>query len=168
MKQIDLKRLYELAGGQALVLEEGLYHFTGLMRKDQPFREYFENEAVPQEKKKELFSALEPAAPAIVKDFISFIIENRLGRALVKLSNDFTREVAAREGIVFATVQSAMPVEEKERQEIKKYLGDQVCLRQEIDLSLIGGLRFWTSDGRYFDGSLRGAINKLKEKVAYA
>jgi F-type H+-transporting ATPase subunit delta len=73
-------------------------------------------------------------------------------------------------GIVYATVQSATTLDEAQKQSIVaafgKSLGKVVEADFRVDPSLIGGVRV-TYENYVLDGSARGTLNKMRERLRY-
>ena len=168
MKEIDVKKLFEMALDEVVALEEGLYSFTRLMRDNYDLCVFFENGAVTPEQKKKMFADLHPGAEPILKQVVDLLIDEGLEKSTGQLSEELTKLVSERLKITFADVVTPFPLTDGERVGIEKFVGDKAHLRVKIDPSLIGGIRVMTSDGRLLDGSLKGTIERLKEELTYA
>jgi F-type H+-transporting ATPase subunit delta len=168
MKEIDVKKLFEMALDEVVALEEGLYSFTRLMRDNYDLCVFFENAAVTPEQKKKMFADLHPGAEPILKQVVDLLIDEGLEKSTGQLSEELTKLVSERLKITFADVVTPFPLTDGERVGIEKFVGDKAHLRVKIDPSLIGGIRVMTSDGRLLDGSLKGTIERLKEELTYA
>jgi F-type H+-transporting ATPase subunit delta len=168
MKEIDVKKLFELAGAEAVALTEGLYAFTSQLHGNYELAVFFENTSVPREQKKKMFADLYPEAAPTLKQLITLLIDEGLERSAGQLSEELTKMVSERLQIVFADVQTAFPLTDEERTKIETFVGEQAHLRVRLDPSLIGGVKIMTSDGRLLDGSIKGTIERLKEELTYA
>lgn len=157
-----------MAGEDLFPLEEGLYAFSNLLRGSQELRLFFENPLVPAESKKRAFAEILPGANLFLKDLVGFLVDRQMEARLIELSQEFTRTVSQKLGIIFADVKSPYPLTEEEKNRIAKLLGGKARLRVEVDRSLTGGAVVFTSDGRYFDASIKGMLEKMKEELAYA
>jgi ATP synthase F1 delta subunit len=165
MKEIDLDKLYEIAGQEALTLESELNALAKLLAKNFELRSFFENAAFSKEARSKLLAEVMPGASELFWRLIGLLLDERLEKGVIKLSERFTRLAASRTKTVFAEVATAYPLAADEKKKITGRLGGRVNLREEIDTSLIGGVRIFTSDGKYFDGSLKGALANLKESI---
>lgn len=165
MKEIDLAKLYELAGADLLPLEEKLHAFSLLLRRNFELRIFFEDETVPQEGKKKLLTSLFPEDQSIFRQLLDFLVEQGLEKRLIGLASALTDLVASRQGIVFVDVESAYPLETELLPEISKLVGGKVRFRQRLRSDLIGGFKFLTSDKRFFDGTLKHSLNDLRKEL---
>lgn len=168
MKEIDVKKLFDMAMDEVVALEEGLYAFTRQLQGNYDLCVFFENAAVTPEQKKKLFAELYPGAPPILKQVVNLLIDEGLEKSTGQLSEELTKLVSERLKITFADVLTPFPLTDEERAGIGKFVGENARLRVKIDPSLIGGIKVMTSDGRLLDGSLKGTIERLKEELTYA
>lgn len=168
MKEIDIKKLFEVALDQVVNLEEGLFEFSRLLQGNYELKAVFENPQISKTKKKALIQQLYPAAPKLFLDLTRLIIDEGLEHTIISLSKRFTELVAKRLEINFVEVSSAYALTDQEAEKIKKLAGGKVYLRVKIDPGLIAGVKFLTSDGRLFDGTIQGAVERLKEELVYA
>lgn len=157
-----------MAGEDRFPLEEGLYAFSNLLRGSQELRLFFENPLVPAESKKRAFAEVFPEANLFLKELVGFLVDRQMEACLIELSQEFTRTVSQKLGIIFADVKTPYPLAEDEKERITKLLGGNAQLRVEVDSSLIGGAVVFTSDGRCFDASVKGMLEELKEELSYA
>ena len=167
MKEIDLDKLFEMLKGRELGFEEELHEFARALRGDFELRGFFEDERVPAENKKKFFSFVKPQALPLFKGFIELLVDQGLEREIVNLAERFTQLTAIRLGVTFVNISSARPLSGEQEEKIKKVVRGNVILRVKIDPDLIGGVRFITSDGRYFDGSLKNKIENLKDELIH-
>ena len=168
MKEIDIKKLFEVALDQVVSLEGGLFEFSRLLERNYELKALFENPQVGKTRKKELVKQLFPNADKLFLDLAKLIIAEGLERTVTSLSKRFTELVAKRLEINFVEVSSAYSLTDKEAEMIRKLAGGRAHLRVRIDPSLIAGIKFLTGDGRLFDGTIKGAVERLKEELVYA
>lgn len=94
----------------------------------------------------------------------------RRGRAslLPQVAREFHRLANRREGIVEATVTSAVPLSEAElaavRASLEAVTGARVALASEVDEGVIGGLVARVGD-RLIDSSVRGRLQRLRDQL---
>src|SRR3989344_350864 len=165
MKEIDLEKLYEIAGKEALTIESELNSLAKLLVKNFELRTFFENATFSKEAKTKLLAEVMPGVSVLFRNLIGLLIDENMEKAAIKLSERFTQLAARKSGTVFAEVGAAAGLSEGEKKRIVDWLGGQVNLREEIDPDLIGGVKIFTSDGKYFDGTLSGALENLKEAI---
>ncbi|OGB89755.1 ATP synthase F1 subunit delta [candidate division WOR-1 bacterium RIFCSPHIGHO2_01_FULL_53_15] len=168
MKEIDLEKLYEIAGKEALTIESELNSLAKLLVKNFELRTFFENATFSKEAKTKLLAEVMPGVSVLFRNLIGLLIDENMEKAAIKLSERFTQLAARKTGTVFAEVAAAAALSEGEKKKIVDWLGGQVNLREEIDPDLIGGVKIFTSDGKYFDGTLSGALENLKESIINA
>lgn len=168
MIKIDINKLLEIAGQKTLELEEETSQLDRLLAQSFELKVFFEDSNVSQPAKLKLINQLLPKTLPLFQQFIALLIENRLEKKYHRLAGEITRRAAEKNNLVIAEVASAMPLTEGEKSQISQLLNKKVKVRAEIDQSLIGGLKFRTSDGRFFDGSLQNSLNNLKESLANA
>ena len=96
------------------------------------------------------------------------LLQEKLEKQIIKLAEGFTRLMSSKTGTVFAEVETAFPLAEMEKQNISTFIGGKVVVREVVRPALIGGIKVRVSDGRYFDGSLSGGLEKLKESLVNA
>lgn len=165
MKEIDLEKLFNIAGKDAPALEKELNGFYKLLYQNFELRLFFENSAFSKESKKKMFASLFPGASKLFRDLVSLLIDNELENKIMKTSLKFTRLISKKLGVEFAQVKSAFPLSGPELKKIEQFIGENISVRAEVDPGLIGGLKITVSDGRYFDGSLQGGLAKLKGEM---
>ena len=87
-----------------------------------------------------------------------------LVRAMIR---EFRRLYRRREGIVGATVTSAVALDEQEQQALRERLatmtGSRVEMRLEVDAQLLGGVQVRLGD-QLIDGSVLGRLERLRAK----
>ena len=165
MKEIDLEKLFEIAGNRALALEAELNVFAKLLLKNFELRVFFENITNSKKDKLKLIAKVMPGSSGLFTGLIELLIDENLEKRFIKLYEGFVKIVSRKTGVVFADVATAYPLTDSDRKKIETWLAGKVKIREEIDPSLIGGIRIKASDGRYFDGSLSGALKNLKERM---
>ncbi len=115
-----------------------------------------------------LKGVLEGKAEDDIIGFISVIFEKNRQKELPLIFDEFTEMVLESKGIVTAHVESAYPLSDKQKDEIKTILSGnlnkQVIVESGIDKSLIGGLKI-TVDGHVIDGTIRKNIDDMKKML---
>ena len=99
-----------------------------------------------------------------LENFLYILIDNhRIGR-YEQIVKDFKKLRNEEEGVAFGTVYSAQPVSEERmasiQQKVSDLLGENVKLENEIDKTLIGGVKILI-DGKIIDASLRSRLESL-------
>lgn len=98
----------------------------------------------------------------IIEELAALIIEERRERDIDLLVCDIEDQLA-QSGITIATVETAKPLSEAVRQSVRKLLGGDVRLREEVRPELIGGIRIETPT-QELDGTISQKIYALKSR----
>jgi F-type H+-transporting ATPase subunit delta len=116
---------------------------------------------------KAMTAVLEKAgAHTLVVKFIGVVASNGRLFALPQIIDLFLADLAARRGEVSAEVVSAVPLDAKLEQEVKKAVAsvagsDKISLSMRVDDSLIGGL-IVRIGSRMIDTSIKTKLNRLE------
>lgn len=108
----------------------------------------------------------------LTHDFIGLVAQQGRAEHLVAIAEEFHGLVDADLGRVRATVRTAMPLTDAERQTLGARLGralggKQVLIEETVDPQLLGG--FVAEIGSFIvDGSLDGQLARLGERLARA
>jgi F-type H+-transporting ATPase subunit delta len=101
---------------------------------------------------------------------LDYLVAKNRTDIIPALAASFAHEADERLGISQGVLTSAHPLDEARKADIvsrlEKITGKQIRLREETDESLIAGFQV-RLDGRFYDGSLRGRLNRLKEKMIH-
>jgi F-type H+-transporting ATPase subunit delta len=101
---------------------------------------------------------------------LDYLARKRRTALLPQVARSFSQEADRRLGIQGATVTSALPLNPEQRRAIAARLeetcGARIRLEERVDESLIGGLQV-RLDGRFYDASVRGELEKLREAIAH-
>lgn len=98
----------------------------------------------------------------IIEELAALIIEERRERDIDLLVRDIEDQLA-QSGMTIATVETAKPLSETVRQSVRKLLGGDVRLREEVRPELIGGIRIETPT-QELDGTISQKIYALKSR----
>ena len=98
------------------------------------------------------------------------VLEKRRENELEAIYNEYVRLRRSHEGIVYATVTSATVLDREQQDavvaKIETVLGKKVEPEYLTDASLIGGVKV-AYENFVLDGTARGALNKMREKLRY-
>jgi F-type H+-transporting ATPase subunit delta len=101
---------------------------------------------------------------------LDYLVTKNRTDIIPALAASFASEADDRLGISEAVLTSARPLGEARKADIvarlEKITGNKIRLREETDESLIAGFQV-RLDGRFYDGSLRGRLNRLKERMIH-
>jgi ATP synthase F1 delta subunit len=163
MKSVDLEQLLKIAGDEAVELSETLHNLSRLISGHHELRMFLGNPLVSPASQKGAIAALFPGALPLFYQVVGLLVDHQLGDKICPIAEEFSQLAARRFGLVYAHVESAFELTEREQAKIKEFLGGQVRLRLSLRPDLLGGIRVKTSDGRFFDDSFRGRIEQLRE-----
>ncbi|GBC92929.1 ATP synthase subunit delta [bacterium HR15] len=148
---------------------EDLQRLRVILQEIDALRTFLYSPLIPRDRKKqrieELFARdLQP----ITLRLLELIIEKRREPLLEAICEEFEQLREAHEGIMHATVYSAVPLTDDEQQQLLQRLenstGKQVIATFEVDPSLIGGVRVRLGDYQ-IDGTIRGTLERLHDHV---
>ncbi|QLH41842.1 MAG: F0F1 ATP synthase subunit delta [Coxiellaceae bacterium] len=122
----------------------------------------------PQQLAQVCIDLLGQAVPAEATNFIKVLAENRRLVALPAVAQLFDEYRKESEKSITAEVFSAVPLEEKNKQQLASVLqqrfGQNVVLECHEDPTLIGGLMVRVGD-KVLDGSIRGQFVRMREEL---
>lgn len=105
----------------------------------------------------------------VVKNFISYLIDQRRLINFNDIVESFGELADQAEGMVTAEVVSASPLDDRRKDRLRRALsertGQEVRLEVEVDPSLIGGVIAKVGD-LVFDGSLRTQLGQLRANLS--
>jgi len=123
----------------------------------------------PDKKLAILNNLFDNEAHPMILAFFKIVVSKGRSEVLYPTAKEFINEYNRRKGIVTATVTSAAPLSETNKQEIidvvKEATKGTVVLEARADPDLIGGFVLKVGD-RQFDTSIATSLNKLKKEFA--
>jgi F-type H+-transporting ATPase subunit delta len=101
---------------------------------------------------------------------ISYLIDKKRLPLLAELAHAFADEADRRGNVQRAVLTSAVRLSDEQRELVREKLeqmtGKAIRVEEEVDEGLIAGFQV-SLDGRLYDGSLRGQIERMKERLAH-
>ncbi len=101
-------------------------------------------------------------------NFMKLLLENGMLRGFNECANKYKEMYNAAHGISEAVVTSAIPLTEKQLDQLKvkleKITGKTILLTEKTDPAVLGGLCVEV-DGKLFDGTVMGRLTDLRKKV---
>ena len=134
-------------------------------------RRIWENPAIPVVQKRALLDAIasRTALSQPVRNFVAVMIDHRRVPILPQVVQQLRAELDTRMGITDAAVTSSRELAQEERTEIEgriqRTTGRQVRAHYTTDPRILGGAVIRIGSTIY-DGSVRGQLRKLKERLA--
>ncbi len=102
----------------------------------------------------------------VVLSFFRIVVNKGRAEVLYATAREFVNEYNLRKGIIKATVTSAAPLSESNRNQIVQVVTEatkcQVILDAKVDKDLIGGFVLTVGDKQY-DATILNSLNKLKK-----
>ncbi len=111
---------------------------------------------------------LQPLLQSHTLRLLELMVEKRREKLLYAICQEFQRLYEAHQGIVRATITSAIPLTPQEQsalvQKLEQGMGKQVIPTFEVESELLGGVKVQIGDYQ-IDGTLRCALENLREHV---
>lgn len=148
---------------------EDLARLRALVRQSEAFRNFLYDPRIPRDRKKERLRTLlqQEVMPETLRA-LEIIIEKRREKLFEAICEEYQKLQEAHQGIVRATITSAVPLTESEKAELLKKLeegtGKQIIPTYEENPDLLGGVKVRMGDFE-IDGSIRGALENWRERV---
>lgn len=148
-----------------------LHALAGVIADSPELRTALENPSVPSRQKLALLDAIvaRTGASRYVRNFVALLVDHRRVAALPAMARQFSRELNERLGLTEAEVTSTRLLEDGEKQRLTTRLevitGRKVLARYAQNAALLGGAIIRVGSTVY-DGSLRGQLSRLKERLS--
>lgn len=179
MNGSELSRRYARALADAAPDEDALRRvrrelevLAGALAESPGFRRLVDTAERSRQQKAALFDRVGESLglSPLTRRLLRLLARHRRAGLLPALVQAFGLEVDRRLGVERAELISAVPLSEPQRQRIaeglERALGAKVALNEQVDESLIGGYQLRTP-GRTFDGSVRGRLRQIRERIAH-
>jgi F-type H+-transporting ATPase subunit delta len=136
---------------------------------DRTVSAYLDNPAISFKEKETVLSGKMTGIDSAVINLIYMLLSNGKINKLSSIIEEYRQMVDSSKGIERAEVITAVPLDEKARQNISKRLGDMLGKKiiiqpESTDPKLIGGLIVKVG-GKLLDGSTLSALNILKKEI---
>jgi len=144
---------------------------TELLKSSVELRRVWDNPAIPAAQKRQLLDVIAArenmAKP--VRNFVAVLIDHRRIAALPEIAKQVVLEMDRRLGLAEAEVTSARELSADERRDMETQMarltGKKVRAHYAIDGKLLGGAIVRLGSTIY-DGSVRGQLQKMKERLS--
>jgi F-type H+-transporting ATPase subunit delta len=137
--------------------------------QDDVLRAAFANPSVTTPRRLELARKLAPELRQETQNLLRLLVEHHRTAEMPEIRREFERMANEAEGIVNATLTTAVALSDEERQryerELAKRLDRRVRLEHNRDPGLIGGATIQVGD-RLIDGSVRTQLERLRQRLA--
>jgi F-type H+-transporting ATPase subunit delta len=141
--------------------------FEMLLHENAELRILFSTPAISTAKKRAVLAELAPRLELerLTQNFLSVVIQHDRMNLLGEIAAAFQTLLDERTGVAVATITTARPLEDVEKEELAGALavrtGRQVRLKFSLDPGLIGGVTARVGSTIY-DGSVRGQLDRLR------
>ncbi|MFW6189383.1 MAG: ATP synthase F1 subunit delta [Planctomycetota bacterium] len=159
--------------GELARVRDELLELAQAMASERGFIVLVKTPTKNREEKKDFFRRLSERLDLCpcTRRVLELLVEKARGGILPDLARTFAHIADRRLGVVRAEVTSAAPLTEEQRARIKNRLEDivrkEVHIEERVDEGLIAGFQV-RLDGKFFDGSLRARIKRIRERMAHA
>ena len=152
-------------------VEDDLKAIVGMLVAEGEFRDFILAPYTSREEKSKITEKLfSDRITALTMQVLRVVLEKRRENELEAIYNEYVRLRRSHEGIVYATVTSATVLDREQQNavvaKIETVLGKKVEPEYVTDASLIGGVKV-AYENFVLDGTARGALNKMREKLRY-
>ncbi len=139
------------------------------LNQDKTVSSYLDNPAISFKSKETVLSGKMSGIDSAVVNLVYMLLSNGRINKLPDVIEEYRQMVDSSKGIERAEVITAVPLDDKARQNISKRLGDMlekkiVIQPESTDPGLIGGIIVKVG-GKLLDGSTRSALNILKKEI---
>ena len=142
-----------------------------MLQASPDLRKVWENPAIAGEQKLRLLDALaaRAALSVPVRNFVAVIIDHRRVAQLAEIARHLRAEFNRRMGMIEAAITSARPLADAQRSQLEAHIaattGGNVRAHYSTDPQLLGGAVVRIGSTIY-DGSVRGQLHRMREKLA--
>jgi len=152
-------------------VEDDLHAIVGLLRTDPGFRNFLMAPYRGREEKVALLDRVfSDRVTALTMQVLRVMLEKRREAELEVIEAEYIRLRRENQRIVYATFTSAEVLDENQKtalvQKLATGLGKTIEGEFQVDPHLMGGVRV-TYENYVLDGTVRGALSRLREKLRY-
>jgi F-type H+-transporting ATPase subunit delta len=166
-----LEVAFQSAEGDPAALRRALTAAAALLEAQPELRDALASPAVPLEAKRNLVQSVWQGATPLLRRLLEMLVERgRLG-LLPSIASTYGQLWNAARGVLPAEATSAVPLSEEQQAAVQRALGRatgrDVELTTAVDAALLGGLMVRVG-GQVYDGTVRGRLRALRERLAVA
>lgn len=167
------KALFNIALKQDMLasVDDDLKALTYSLSNSESFRRFMSRpEVTPLQKKELLSKTLGDKITGLTSDFVKLLIDKRRDDQLLQIQLEFADLKLNHDNVVRAVIASSEELSDAQKKAIIEKMAAKVGRKLEaefeVDPHLMGGIKV-TYDNYVLDGSVRGHLNKLREKILY-
>jgi F-type H+-transporting ATPase subunit delta len=157
------------AEGELDRVEDELFRFGKILESNNELKQALSDPSIDKVQRAKILDELlaERVSPHTLS-LLSFVIESGRGRQLPQILERLTKLAAEARDSVVAEVRSAVPLDDKQREQLAAALSKathkNVEVKVLVDPSVIGGIVAKVGD-TVIDGTIRRRLDQLKEQV---
>ena len=152
--------------GESARVAEALDTVSAAFRENPAYMEFLSSPGIPKQERIDALGTAFASLPEIVVSFLQLLCERGRIREFDRCVAEFLALHRAAQSITTATVTSAVPLTDSEKQALNLKLNAMcqktVAVHWAVDSALLGGVVV-DMDGKVLDGSLRHRLQKVKE-----
>lgn len=167
------KALFNAALKQDIVksVSDDLGAVTGAITGNERFRNFLRDPKTSEADKLKMFEkAFSDKTTALTMGFIRLLMDKRRDEEIFGVRMEFEELRRAHESVGKAVIASASPLDAKQQAAVvakfEKELGKKLEAEFTVDPALMGGVKV-TFDNYVLDGTVRGQLDRMKEKLLY-
>jgi F-type H+-transporting ATPase subunit delta len=147
-----------------------LGRMAGLFREMPDLRRTFDDPGVPMPAKRRVLAQIAErlGLDDLLRRFLGLLLERKRMGEMALIHRNFDDLVDARLGRARATVTTAVPLAEADRERLRdglaRFTGKAVLLEPRVDPAIVGGVLAQIG-GTIYDGSLRTQLRRLREQL---
>lgn len=167
------KSLLDLAQAQSVdgkVYEEMLY-FGQLVSQSADLKSLLGNPIVSGNDKLKVLGKVFEGSEKLTNSFVELVVSRKRESELANIASDYVRQYDALKGVTKVSVRSAIALDGKTMDDVKRYLKsvvnqDDIQVENEIDTSLIGGMVIQFDD-KLLDLSIAKELKEIRKQLIY-
>ncbi len=163
--EIDVQKLFEVAGEHSEELVEELIEFNRFLNANYKLKIFLENNNIKPAKRIEILKEVSKGRSKLFKDFIGLLTRNGIMRDVSMLTEKFAMRVSKNRDVDFAELYVSRAVDDTTMEHIRDHFGRRIRIRVTVDPKIIGGFTLKFFDGRVYDASIAGGLDKLRAEI---
>jgi F-type H+-transporting ATPase subunit delta len=152
-------------------VEDDLNAIAGMLENNEQFKTFILAPYTGREEKiKVVEKIFSDRVTALTMQVLRLLLTKRREEFIVGVRDEFVTLRREREGVIFAVISSAYDIDAQQKKslvaQLEKTLGKTVEAEFKLEPHLVGGVK--VAYGNYvLDGSIRGALSSLREKLRH-
>ena len=165
-----LSALFEIAREKGVIeeVQEAFVSISAAVRESPEFKDFLSNPRIGRAEKKKTLMGLLEGAPALIRDFVSLLVDKGREEILVFAGEEFGNLVRDSKNVLVAKVEATKVYDDAFWGELKKHLGratgKEIELVMEQNEDLLGGVRI-IMGSKMIDASLRTRLETMRRSL---